>query len=289
MSGNLRNVKLKIAKIFIENNYGIEKTFNFNELSTILFVRKKEFEENNIFLFEKIKGEYKLKKVFFDEIQEWHNHHNESKKDIENIITQFRNLYLKFHKNYNYSKYYNEIFPLVEKMHWYFLPVYHDFMIINRGINPEDDLKSYYNHFHCLQDLNNYIDVKKDFWKSVKGDVNLDLECKFPIYTNRWGHDDIYKVTRKFDGWYVKHLSINGMSSPDGYGYNEKGLGGFVANFNQDFVDFPKQFHNVIERLWKLADENEMTIVELQEKLLEVAQLVSEVERTVSNYTPRWY
>ena len=126
--------------------------------------------------------------------------------------------------------------------------------------------------------------------------MNLDKPCDFPVYTNRWGHEDVYKVTRLYNGWQVEFNNIGGFCTSDGkgvtielHGERQETRGGFIANFQQDHVDYPKNFHYVIERLWNLADSNEMKIDELQVKLKDVARLVSEVEKAVGRFTPSWY
>ena len=53
---------------------------------------------------------------------------------------------------------------------------------------------------------------------NVKGDLTLDREMTFRVYTRRHGHTDTYRVKRTVEGWEVKHISINGKCDKDGTG-----------------------------------------------------------------------
>ncbi|WP_066631487.1 hypothetical protein [Labilibacter marinus] len=290
MQANKRNTKVKIAKAFIENSFIKDKIFSRSDIESVLFVREKEFESFKEQLFiEADRGGYRVDPDFFEEILKWKKFHNSSKESIETAKVEYKKMFQSFECDYNYPPVFDKITPLFNQLHWYFLPVYKDHMIDNRGVIPEENINEYYNHFHSLQDLYKIIDSTSNNWKSLKGDVNLNQVCDFPVYTNRWGHEDNYKVTRTFNGWSVENLGIGGACSPEGKSLDKESESGFIANFEQDFVDYPSKFHYIIERLWNLADETEMDIKELQSKLYEVAKLVSEVEKTISRNTPDWY
>jgi len=289
IEANKRNTEMKIAKIFIEYKISKEKIFSRNEIAYTLFVREKEFEAFKDELFDKTgEDQYKLKPEFYSKIEKWKKNHDKSKTKIDDAIKKYKQLFEEIQEKYNYREKFKEFEPLIKKLHWYFLPIYSDRMIYNRGVNPEDDIINYYDNFHSLQDLYKIIDAKSNYWKTLKGDKNLNHTFRFPVYTNRWGHEDIYKVTRKYNGWYVENIGISGICKPNGKGFGESS-GGFVANFEQDYVQVPKSFYFIIERLWELADDTEMDIDELQDKLLDVARFISEVEKTIDRYTPDWY
>ena len=289
MEANLRNTKIKIAKIFIEYEFPANKTFTRNEISSNLFVREKEFETFNKELFTQTKNLFRLNLDFYIKIRDWEQLHNDSKDSINSCIREYKKLFEQIERTNNYFDILQYLKPLVKQLHWFYLPVYRDLMINNRGVSPEENIEEYYNHFHSLKDLYKIIDTPSNLWKTLKGDINLNQECNFEVYTNRWGHEDTYKVKRIYNGWYVSHLSIEGECNPDGTGLIENSYGGFIANFNQDSVEYPESFHYFMERLWNLADETEMSIQELQQKLSDVARLISEVEKTIKIYTPNWY
>lgn len=289
MDACFRNTKIKIAKSVIEKEYLENKSYTRKEIANSLFVREKEFEQFKEILFKKEDESYLLNPDFFKEIKGWSLKQQESSTSIEDTKNQFIEIFIEIKKDFNYRKKFEKLKPLFRRLHWYYLPVYQDLMITNRGINPEKNIDEYYDHFHSLEDLYNIISKPNHYWKTLKGDINLNQECNFAVYTNRWGHEDMYKVKRVYDGWYVSHLSINGHSTPDALYEDDTPGGAFVANFQQDYVDYPKSFHYILGRLWEIADENDMEIQELQEKLSDVALLVSQVEKTVKKYTPNWY
>ncbi len=283
-----RNTEMKIAKIFIENSFSEEQLFTLNEIASTLFVREKEFESFKSLLFIDVQSNYRVSPELYTKIVEWRKKHEENKDQIKDTIKEYKKLFESIQESYNYTEVFNDFKPLIYKLHWAFLPVYEDYMINNRGVNPEDDINDYYDHFHSLQDLYKTIDASKSSWKTLKGDINLNHIFKFPIYTNRWGHEDVYKVIRTYNGWSVANIGISGVCDTYGKGLNDS-RGGFVANFNQDYVQYPESFHFMINRLWELADESEMSIEELQAKLLNIANLISEVEKTIDKFTPNWY
>lgn len=281
---------MKIAKIFIEKNFQEKETFNRNEISSMLFVRQKEFKTFSKDLFQKTQKEdvYEVKSQFFSEICKWKALHikHKNNENIENNISKYKELFKQLEANLDsFNDVYKDIIPLLEPLHWNFLPVYDDDMIDAREISPESDIENYYNHFHSLEDLYNVITGSSDSWKTLKGDVNLDKEMEFKVFTERWRNEDTYLVKRTYRGWFVQFLGIRGECTPDGRGFNgEKGT--FIKNFKNDSINYPSQFHEYLGLLWELADENEMSLFELQEKLSEIAKLVSENEKSLMNNMP---
>jgi len=291
----LRNTKMKIAKSFIENDFDYCKEFSKIEMSSSLWLMQKEIETFCEELFENKGDIYVLKKNFVENIKNWKQHHLKALDNKEILSKNYLEIFSKFEKDFNFMSFFDEIYKCIPELHWIFLPIYSDQMIYNRRVNPEESMKDYYYHFHSLRDLKREIDRNPHYWKTLKGDINLNQDCDFPIYTNRFGYEDVYKVRRVYNGWDVvnfigigAYCTPNGKGIPDGKG-NTKRKGGFVANFEQDSVNYPKRFHYVLGNLWEKADENEMDIKELQSKLKDVAKLVSESEIAVSENTPSWY
>ncbi len=287
-NANFRNTKIKIAKSFIENNFDKEISFSYDGLSNKLWIRIKEIESFSEELFVIKNKSYKIKDEFYGKIQDWREKQEKAKREIADSISEYNTIWDKFQENYRWEPYSGELKPLIEKLHWYYLPVYEDYMIDNRGVEPEEDFFKYYEHYHALQDLHSLQEKPDDYWKTLKGDLNLDQSCKFPIYTNRFNREDRYTVKRLYNGWDVKFSSIGGFTTPDGRGMEEGSKGGFLANFHQDLVNYPNTFHDVIGGLWDLADSTEMQIEELQAKLFEVAKFVSETEKVVGKFYPKW-
>lgn len=119
-------------------------------------------------------------------------------------------------------------------------------------------------------------------WKSVEGDINLDKDMKFKVYTTRWGHDDIYTIRRTFKGWDVRHIGINGETEKNGRGALE-------SNLEHDSICYPKEgVEYAFQTLWQEADTTSMSIEELQSRIQDIADWISEVEKVTHQYQPDW-
>ncbi|WP_282127003.1 hypothetical protein [Marinifilum flexuosum] len=280
MESNIRNTKIKILRVVIEKELDIERRFNFNEIKNLFYIREREFNTYQAELFEDDKLQFKFRSSIIDELNSYREKHNISKDSIGNCIEEYIEIFeSKVKETYSYDL--DELMKYIEPLHWYYLPIYSDLMITNRDVSPEGDLRDYYNHYHSLEDLYSVCKGKEENWRTLKGDINLNKELVFKVYTNRWGHEDHYKVERTYEGWNVININVGGSGSKSG--------STFIDCFNQDYVNYPKDFKYIIERLWELADTNEMKVQELQDKLDDVAKLVSMVEKTVKEYTPNWY
>lgn len=117
---------------------------------------------------------------------------------------------------------------------------------------------------------------------SYRGDINLDYKLNFKVYTRRWGHYDNYSIARTITGWKVSHLSYNGNDEKDGSKYLLKSL-------DHDSVVYPEDgIKYALVTLWNMADEEEMSVEELQIKLQEIADWISEVEKVTGATQPSW-
>lgn len=275
---NSRNMYVKIARTIIERGEGfsIDKEFKEADLANIFYLREKErksegllIKENQLYRFSD-DTKSKVKKI-------------QTKKDriIKDVnLEEIKKEYIKEFEENIKDKYKYNIDSLYEKyikpLHWHFLPIYDEVMLSNRNLNPEVETKEYYDHYHSLEDLYRVCIGKEMNWKTLKGDINLNEKLKFEVYTNRWGHKDTYTVTRLYDGWRVENIAIMDTQSPSGEA--------FISMFNQDIVNYPIYFSDIIEELWNIADKTEMSIDELQAKLNDVAEMVSASELA----TPRW-
>ncbi len=69
----------------------------------------------------------------------------------------------------------------------------------------------------------------------------------------------------------------------------EKWRRGSFCNLNHDSIFFPEgAIKHALETLWCMADEEEMPVEELQEKLQQIASWISVMEKTVGEYQPEW-
>lgn len=281
MEPNIRNTKIKILRIVIEKKLNLEAIFSYSDIKHQFYIREGEFKAFHSKLFEKVNDQFKLQSNIVDELNSYLEKHNSSKAIIGNLSKEY-SLIFKHKIKESYSYVLDEVMKYIEPLHWYYLPVYSDMMINNRGLSPEKDLKEYYNHYHSLEDMYKVCIGEEENWRTPRGDINLNQELVFKVYTNRWGHYDHYIVKRTSVGWSAINIAVGGSG-------DKKGNDSFIACFNQDFVAYPQDFKYVIERLWELADSTAMSVEELQSKLDDVAKMVSMVEKTVKKYTPVWY
>ena len=102
----------------------------------------------------------------------------------------------------------------------------------------------------------------------------IEIEYDLKIYTNRFGHDDYYKISFSDSGWDIRD---RGESKPNGEG-------SLLERFEQDDVRYPFHFGDFLEFLWKEIKNENIRPEEVQEKLDELSEWVKICEQSV----PRW-
>ena len=141
--------------------------------------------------------------------------------------------------------------------------------MINSGRLPEKGIEEFYDHYHMLQALRRDI-LGKGVTMDIKGDLTLGKRLTFKVYNRRWGHADIYGITRTVEGWNISHITT-GKSEKDGEGaLTEEGV------------------KYALSELWEQAEDGELTLSELQERLQQVADWISIVEKAVGEGQPDW-
>lgn len=174
-----------------------------------------------------------------------------------------------------------EMEEIVPILHWGRLPILSKYLMINSGIIPEENLTEFYRDNDMLYALLKDIRGEGECMES-NGDQTLDKEMTFSVYTRRWGHLNNYRICRTIDGWYVKHIAINGACKKDG-------TGALMSNLQHDSVFYPEDgVKYAMRQLWKKADEGKLNIEQLQEKLQQIADWISAVERAVEEGQPNW-
>ena len=170
-----------------------------------------------------------------------------------------------------------DILPII---HWGRLPIFDKNLLFNRELDPETQTLEFYDHPDCLRAL--LYDIRNQgIVLSNDSDQTLNRDMYFDVYTRRWGHNDRYIVTRTVDGWYCKHLAINGRCEKDGNG-------GLFANLRHDSVFFPQEgVEHALCELWEAADDGEIDFAELSKRLQEVADWISVVEKAIYAQ-PKW-
>lgn len=288
-----RNLKMKLAKIFIEGNLELNSAFTLKEISSVFYFRESDINNLLINFFSKDKDKYVVNKETGLQIEFIRQKREESigqfKQSKELFVERFRSFRNEYKSNVDnfafveeYRKLYSDLELHLEILHWYVLPEYSEQIMINRRLLPESNLKEYYDHYHTLEDLYEVLIGDLLPIKSFKGDINLNHKLTFKVFSRRWGHDDQYNVERRIDGWYVSHISINGLSKKDG-------TGALIMNLEHDSIKFPEDgVKYALETLWDMADETEMSVDELQNKLQEIADWISAVEKVTGEYQPEW-
>ena len=170
-----------------------------------------------------------------------------------------------------------DIIPII---HWSKLPLFNNNLIINRNIIPEYNLLDFYNHIDCLNALMEEI-LNRGVIFSNKGDLTLDKEMPFEVYTRRFNHKDRYYIKRTVDGWNCRHISINGKC-------RRNGEGAFFENLNHDSIFYPKEgIEYAMSKLWNEADNGKIDFEELKKRLQQIADWISNVEKAVGTQ-PNW-
>lgn len=166
-------------------------------------------------------------------------------------------------------------------LHWGCLPIIDKNLMINSNQIPEENLTAFYNNYDMLYELLKYIRGKGERIE-VNGDHTLNKEMTFSVYTRRWGHNDTYRIYRTIDGWEVKRISINGACEKDG-------TGALIQNLEHDCVFYPKDgVKYAMNNLWEEAEDGKLNIEQLQQKLQQIADWISEVEKAVGYAQPDW-
>lgn len=288
-----RNLLIKLTNLCNREKTLLKSSFTIQDINNNLYFRKSDIANYLNDFFVKEGDKYSINQETSEKITKYINKHDCVKGKYESSSERYKKKFECFRKKYTenintfnfqdeYPRLYSKIEEDLEVLHWYILPEYSEQMLINSRMIPEEDIKEYYNNYHALEDLYEASIGKGISIESLKGDLNLDKELKFKVFSRRWGHDDIYTVERRTDGWYASHIAESGTSEKDG-------TGALLKNLKHDLISFPEEgIKYALNQLWNMADEREMSVDELQIKLQEIADWISEVEKTVGEYQPSW-
>ena len=201
-------------------------------------------------------------------------------KTFGRFSDRFREDYSFFDHNY-FRHIYKKLQNVILVLHWGRLPILNKYLMINSSKIPENNVVDFYNHYDMLNAM--LKDIRGEGENMTrKGDETLDHEMIFSVYTRRWGYSNNYAVHRTIDGWDVRYIAINGECDKDGTNM-------LFTNLDQDCVFYPKDgVKHAMTELWKQADEGVLSLQELQEKLQQIADWISCVERAVGEGQPDW-
>jgi len=290
---HLRNAKIKVLKSKLEESSDYQ--FDINSL-------KKSLNQFSLTSAEEVAFNKGLKsnpdKIISD-LELWLEKHINTKdeKHSSMLISLQKQIFEKYdllseyikgissNPDFNFSKVVNETANNISLLHWSFLPVYDAQFISNRGILPEESIEEFYNHYHAIEDFIKYIQ-KPDLWK-VTGADNLNQKMSFPIYTNRWGHDDNYYVSRTKEGWHFEFLAHSCKCKKDGTVSTEDD--GLYDILDNDGVFYPLEgIKYALSILWTEADETDMSVKQLDKRFKEIGRWISKVNETNYQNQPSW-
>ncbi len=288
-----RNLKISIVKGILSNGFELNRKFNKKELVDCFCFRRSDLFYYGTIFFD-IEGEnYYLKEKMQNWIQSVITRHTQAKRYLEEAQVFFEKSFGHFEDEYENSNRFNFDFSVLNEMyekqlrsvvsiiHWGRLPILPEHLMINSGRIPEKGIEDFYDHYHMLQALRRDI-LGKGATMDIKGDLTLDKKLTFTVYNRRWGHADTYGIIRTVEGWNVSHISINGKSEKDGEG-------ALIANLHHDSIFFPEEgVKYALSELWEQAEDGELTLSELQERLQQVADWISIVEKAVGEGQPDW-
>lgn len=284
----VRNLRISIAKGLIEKKWDVERIFLKSELKNVFLFKAHDLAFLAKDFFNESDGKYTLlnkEKIYLKKILHSNKIAEPLLKDADErfvselgaIINDNCNDYF----NLVYERYKESLSEIIQVLHWGHIPIFNKYLLHNRGINPEEDTLNFYNHFDCLKSMLDEIEGKGQVMQ-IKSDATLGKELKFEVYNRRWRHSDCYRIKRTIDGWECRHLAINGKCE-------KSGEGALFNNLKHDNVFFPEDaIMYAMENLWEAAEEGEINLFELKERLQQVADWISHVEKSVAEKQPDW-
>lgn len=288
-----RNLMISIVKESILNKINFDILLSEEDLKTKFYFCKRDVVLFTDIFFVKSEDGYALNDKMKEQIKKIEEMQKIAKKQYADakvvFFKKFGCFYEECENEENWMRFdaeklneiYDELKSVIPILHWGALPIIDKWLMINGGRLPEDDLIDFYNHYHTLTAL--YKELKGEGkCMSTIGDDTLDKEMTFSVYSRRWGHKDNYRIKRTVNGWYVSHIAINGECDKDGSNI-------LFANLKQDYIFYPEDaIKHAMEKLWEEADEGELDLEELQERLQQVADWITALEKTVGEQQPDW-
>lgn len=289
-----RNLLIKITHFIFESesNLNLQKNmlslkYTVNDLTKKFYFKSSDINNYKSNLFD---NDGILKLEIQERIKTYLENHdkfksNEDEEKLKNVYNNLKEEILKISFDEKIiDNLFNEAKDICYNLHWKYMPIYKEEYISNSRVLPEDDLECYYRNFHAIEDLYWYItdNENKLDWKSTDGEINLNIELNFKIYTMRWGHYDNYKLKRTNTGWLITTHYNGGKCEKDG-------SGALIELLEHDSVCYPKEgIKFALESLWNEADTTEMSIEELQFKLNDIAKWIEDVEKVTHKSQPNW-
>lgn len=287
-----RNLLIAIVRVFSEHEIDVTRKYTKEELSSIFYFRISDLHNYLDEFFQAYEDGYVIHNEKVKTIHEILKKHVSAVQNLKSAKTLFSKSFGRFYEEYEksngfkfpYNKFnsmFKAITPIIEILHWGLLPIIPEHLMVNSGVIPENRIIYFYYHYHMLTALLKEVEGE-GVALSMKGDLNINKILTFSVYSRRWGHEDTYHIERTIDGWNARHISTNGKCE-------KNGEGALFSNLHHDNIFFPEEgVSHALENLWNLADENEIPVKELQDKLQQIADWISAVEKVVGENQPEW-
>ena len=289
----LRNLLISIIKGILKNGRDINSEYTIEEIVYMFYFRKKDLAYHlDKFFIEKSPNKYIIKREQKQIIEDILKKYDKNSELLEDIKIAFIKSFGRYDKNrkkglgysYDYEYFnllYSKIQSIIHILHWGILPIVPEHIMVNSRSIPEDNITVFYNHYHMLEMMLREIYGEGEVM-STEGDKNLDKEMIFPVYSRRLGYVDNYRIKRTIDGWEIRTFSSDEKS-------DKNGDGALFKTLENDSIFFPRDgISYALKELWYEAEESGLTIDELQSKLIELADWISLVEKTVVEKQPEW-
>ncbi len=287
----LRNVRIGIAKNLIKTDGRSKNTFTRDELIDRFNLKQWDIKYLSKYLFDISDDTYTVNKDFGEFLEKVFASYDLAQVKYNDARVEYISLYSGIYNEEKHMDYtgfsngtYNRIKPELDKLipivHWGTLPIFGKYLLYNREMDPETNTLAFYDHPDCLNALMD--DLRGDgLTLSNAGDDTLDKAMPFKVFTRRWGHNDTYRITRTVDGWNCSHIAINGSCDTEGKPY-------LYSNLDQDGVFYPEEgIKYAMSRLWEDADDGIIDFQELSDRLQQIADWISNVEKAVGTQ-PEW-
>lgn len=293
MRARRRNLRISILKSITQQGDKLDQTYTVDEIVNRFKFRQRDIKYSMACFFKMGKNQ---QYSFCPEMQKFLEKalsaHEKAVPSLEEAEIIFLKDFGRFHnqceadmiRNFDYQKLqiiYQKIQKIIPILHWGLLPIFNKYLMINSGIIPEENLIQFYDHYDMLSAMLNEIRGEGSAM-TTKGDETLNQELSFSVYTRRWGHNDSYRIHRTVDGWHVSHIAISGDC-------DKEGSNALFANLDHDSVFYPEDgVKYAMSNLWEDAEDGKLTLSELQERLQQIADWISGVERAVGEGQPQW-
>lgn len=288
-----RNLRISIVKGILDGKGELQQNYSRQEIQEFFRFRRSDLLQYTEDFFEYSEGVYSLKQELQDKAKKIIERHECAKEYLEKAQAVFEKTFGRFEDDASRKSawrfdgkvlttlYQETLKPIVLILHWGMLPILPECLMINSRRIPEDGVTEFYDHYHMLQALRREV-LGEGEHMNMDGELTLDREMTFCVYSRRWGHEDVYGVKRTEEGWKFRFMSEYVSCRKDG-------TDALFLNLEHDCIFGPEEgVKYALENLWEEAEEGRLSFEELQKRLQQVADWISIVEKAVGAGQPEW-